>query len=405
MSESGTTSVAAVEATLTEAVRACLGLPVDERPLYVANYLFAKLEGREAPPAPPRDMSNASTVHAEMPPLAAVLSKAVNDAIKTPSTEPLRIIAESIQASVQAATAPPAAVEAPPAAEPPTAAPEPAATAPDPPAPAPEPPAAAEPAAAPEPSAPAEPPASTDATPAAAVEPPAAAGDAAPAPTDSEAAPASTDVLTAFADAFVAEFAPATAPAVAEPATAPVAAPAAEPAAVEELVAEPATAPVAAPAAEPAAAPATAPAAEPAAAPAAAPASEPAAAPACCSARSEPAAAPAAEDVEVAIPVDVDVGEGGLMWTCKCKSVNIILKGPPLYDMDDHNPDLLPIASYVDHKSDGKSPADAGISCLSATGMGVAKTFYMLEDVEVRHLPASPQPLLPTVSLHLPHIP
>jgi len=42
-------AVATLEAVLTEAVRASLGLVPDERPAFIANYLLATLEGAEKP--------------------------------------------------------------------------------------------------------------------------------------------------------------------------------------------------------------------------------------------------------------------------------------------------------------------------------------------------------------------
>ena len=44
-------AVATLEAVLTEAVRASLGLVPDERPAFIANYLLATLEGAEKPVA------------------------------------------------------------------------------------------------------------------------------------------------------------------------------------------------------------------------------------------------------------------------------------------------------------------------------------------------------------------
>ena len=59
-----------------------------------------------------------------------------------------------------------------------------------------------------------------------------------------------------------------------------------------------------------------------------------------------------------------------------------MLKGEPLYNVDCHSPHGIPIVQYIDHKSDGVPSEDAGISALSASKLGVAKSFYMLEDVD-----------------------
>ena len=76
----------------------------------------------------------------------------------------------------------------------------------------------------------------------------------------------------------------------------------------------------------------------------------------------------------------ITVPHDSLLWTCACGKVALQLKGEPLFDLDCHCSHCLPVALYIDHKSDGRS-FGAGISCISSTGRGVAKTFYLLENV------------------------
>ena len=69
-----------------------------------------------------------------------------------------------------------------------------------------------------------------------------------------------------------------------------------------------------------------------------------------------------------------------MMWSCRCGEVNLELKGKPLYNIDCHSLKSLQVVQYMDHKADGVS-GSRGISAISATGLGEAKSFYLLENV------------------------
>jgi hypothetical protein len=90
-------TLADVEQSLGEAVKACLGLPADDRPAFIGSYLLAKLSGSELPTAPAASPSSAS-LGAELPALARLLSKALNVASKLTPDEPLRGLAEALTA-------------------------------------------------------------------------------------------------------------------------------------------------------------------------------------------------------------------------------------------------------------------------------------------------------------------
>ena len=90
-------TLADVEQSLGEAVKACLGLPADDRPAFIGSYLLAKLSGSELPTAPAASPSSAS-LGAELPALARLLSKALNVASELTPDEPLRGLAEALTA-------------------------------------------------------------------------------------------------------------------------------------------------------------------------------------------------------------------------------------------------------------------------------------------------------------------
>ena len=78
-------AVGKLESALTDAVKSSLGLPPAERPAFIAKCLIALSEGAEKPSAPPRDASLSESLRSEMPALASLLSKAVNEVVKNPS--------------------------------------------------------------------------------------------------------------------------------------------------------------------------------------------------------------------------------------------------------------------------------------------------------------------------------
>ena len=141
------------------------------------------------------------------------------------------------------------------------------------------------------------------------------------------------------------------------------------------------SAPAANSAAAPAAVAPVAPAATPAAAASAPAAAAPvAAAPADAPVAGAPAAAPAAPADAPAKADRPAVESGSMLWSCRC-GVSIALKGEPLYSINCHCTHCLPVVQYIDHKSDSVPDERKGISAVSDTGLGVAKAFYLLEDV------------------------
>ena len=69
------------------------------------------------------------------------------------------------------------------------------------------------------------------------------------------------------------------------------------------------------------------------------------------------------------------------LWKCSCSTVKIVLSGEPLWDCDCHCTCCLPVAQYLDAK--GRNAGVVGTSAICASGMGVAKSFFLLDKVSI----------------------
>ena len=72
---------------------------------------------------------------------------------------------------------------------------------------------------------------------------------------------------------------------------------------------------------------------------------------------------------------------GELRWVCGCGEVQIKFSAPPKMDYDCHGADALPVAQFLNSKSHHEGTN--GTSAISASGKGVAKTFFQLDAVSI----------------------
>jgi len=88
--------IAELEATLSTAVKASLGLPANERPGYISRYAMAIHNDAKPPTAAPHDPAAAApSLQTELPALATLLTRAVNAAAAAANNAaPLKVIAE-----------------------------------------------------------------------------------------------------------------------------------------------------------------------------------------------------------------------------------------------------------------------------------------------------------------------